>query len=173
MDWSTLIAVVVGGLIATVPTIINNVYQERQRKEDREEQRREAKIQTREKWIEHDILEIMVSIKKINNLITQARKIFHADSNTQARLKDNYENLLLELNQIARKTIILLNSFEDEGLKKYRSFVGLLDRYLLVFDHISDKWVDEEVDRWLDFMDQSGEIQKALREKLISIRDSK
>jgi hypothetical protein len=55
MDWNTLISVVIGGLIATFGSILNNRFQSGEREKDRQEQRREAKIRMIENTTGHDI----------------------------------------------------------------------------------------------------------------------
>ena len=45
MDWNTLLSVLLGGILATIPIIISNRFQAKEREKDREEQRREAQIQ--------------------------------------------------------------------------------------------------------------------------------
>src|SRR5687768_938371 len=45
MDWNTLVSVVIGGLIATIGSILNNRFQAKQQERDRQEQRREAKTE--------------------------------------------------------------------------------------------------------------------------------
>jgi hypothetical protein len=59
MDWNTLLAVVLGGLIGIVTNYFSNRYQLQRWREEKDEQRREAKIQAKVKWIERDILDIM------------------------------------------------------------------------------------------------------------------
>ena len=73
MDWNTIIAVVIGGLIAIVPTIINNIYQAKQRKEDREEDRKDARILAREKWIERDILAVINTVDDLLRMLSKYR----------------------------------------------------------------------------------------------------
>ena len=65
MDWNTLLSVALGGLIATIGVILTNRFQSRERDKDRAEQRREAKIQAREKWIERDVPRTMELVEKM------------------------------------------------------------------------------------------------------------
>lgn len=55
MDWNTFIAVVLGGLIGVATNYFTNRYQLQQWKEDRDEQRREAKIQLKEELMREKI----------------------------------------------------------------------------------------------------------------------
>src|SRR5688572_29664058 len=75
MDLTTLISVVVGGLIAIIPILITNRFQSKERDKDRQEARKEAKIQAREKWIERDILQIMNTLDKLMLVLAKHQKM--------------------------------------------------------------------------------------------------
>ena len=49
--WIPLISAVIGAALALLGVFINNIFQAKQREEDRKEQRWEASIQAKEKWI--------------------------------------------------------------------------------------------------------------------------
>lgn len=67
--WIPLISACVGGLIATVPVLIGLGIQIYIHVGERQQKEREAKIQTKEKWIERDILRIMNGVEKVINLL--------------------------------------------------------------------------------------------------------
>jgi len=67
MDRDTLIAALVGALIATIPILISNIVQIIIHISENRQKEREAKIQDKKKCIERDILEIMDSIDVVLN----------------------------------------------------------------------------------------------------------
>jgi hypothetical protein len=88
MDWNTLLSVFLGGILATIPIILSNGFQAKEMEKDRQEQTREAKIQSREKWIERDILEIIESIDIVLNELALGTSIMkQADMTDRLILK--------------------------------------------------------------------------------------
>lgn len=73
MDWENILILILGGAIGIVTNFFTNRYQLQRWREEWEEQRREAKIQAREKWIEHDIETINSSIARTLELLDEAR----------------------------------------------------------------------------------------------------
>ena len=71
--WIPLISACVGRLIATVPVLIGLGIQIYIHVGERQQKEREAKIQTKEKWIERDILRIMNGVEKVINLLMKYR----------------------------------------------------------------------------------------------------
>ena len=164
MDWNTLIAVVAGGLIAIVPTIINNIYQERKRKEDREEEKEEVRIRTKEKLLGQDIEKCM---KLIEDEIISITTIRHYLVYKRYKLKSDEVSILI-LDAEKSMTIIMsyLFSFDTEIIETQKllsDFTDLMHSLPTV----------DEIDKiFADLIESSGKLQEILRDKLISIRDS-
>lgn len=110
MDWNTILSVALGGLIAIIPVIISNRFQAREKEKDRLEQRRDARIQTKERIMGTDIdkaLDLLDKfMKSINFLQSKAKDIFIADENT-GRINE----LIEEIDEI-KSGILTIN--EDE-----------------------------------------------------------
>src|SRR6266498_3468826 len=201
MDWNTLLSVFLGGLLATVPIIISNRFQAKEHEKERLEQRRITKIQAREKWEERDILEIIELVEKLLKDVSEIKKHVSIVSLRSAKNKDpltvdefikrvelsagNLVDQLLECKQTTDKLAWLAHSFDDTKILS-----GYVDFTLAAFDVIGltpstmdDKTRKSEVvtkplpkmsesDSWGNLLICAGVFHEALREKLISLRDS-
>jgi hypothetical protein len=185
MDRDTLIAALVGGLIATIPILISNVVQIILQVRERNEKRREAKIQNRQTWIERDILRIMELMEKLISIISEntvldvRMKAFpktsmsFTESNSESENKFYWEKMNSIFTE-ARQTIDIISSliysFEDaEILNAYKSFskeVNLLTE--LIIDEREDIRLVGHLGK---VSGRGGRLQKALWEKLISLRE--
>lgn len=186
MDWNTLFAVVIGGLIAIVPTIINNVYQAKQRKEDREEQRRKEKILI----LESPILKIMDSVVTILAKLAEYRltysdkqelvklikkgQIITDDTKEKYKIAEkNIDKLRIEIRTLADLIGSLVLSLDGETMPVYNDFTNSIIEYLrLALKETSEKDIDLEREKWQMVRVNTGMLQRSLREKLITIRDT-
>lgn len=180
MDWNTLISVALGGLIATIGSILNNRFQAQQRQKDRDEARKEAKIQIREKWIERDIMKIMDSVERL--------LILFADTRNLNRRTDSFGELrktLLITEDEAKIELKAIYKKADSLVAEINQTMDTMSRLVYSFDEaeITSNYIDlvEETTKSLkakaeeDFIpmrQKAGKLQKALRDKLISIRDN-
>lgn len=194
MDWNTLLSVALGGLIATLASIINNRYQSRERDKDRQEQRKEAKIQAKEKWTERDIILIIEMEEKLWKWLSSYdaeveylfdfRKNPTTDKEALNRLKalsDKKTIKLQEYTEIWGLMGGLVYSFEEPSLTSafyefssaWHMLLNKLKRGLNQLNKEEGKLAEvDRTDEWKAVQRASGKLQKALREKLISIRDN-
>lgn len=185
MDWNNIISFMAGGLIAIIPVIISNRYQAEEKDKDRLEQRREAKIQSREKWMERDILKLMDFLDDLLNSFTE-KSIFESDF---ADLQNEIENglpanqELLANIQSERKRFKAIDnestrtidrmskivfSFEDEEIKS--AFVSFTHE--VVEDGKSrESHFDTNKYNPMLVRKSAGDLHRVLRDKLISLRD--
>jgi len=195
MDWNTLISVVIGGLIATIGSILNNRFQAQERQKDREEQRRESKIQAREKWTERDILRIMDLLESLMKLLAEDKnleweQVILEDKKTAGvitqkeymkaggmlfvRIPERIQENANTLELMAR----LVYSFEKgDMVSSYEKFADAVQSWNS-FDregahpHTENKKRQQKGRRlWFDVNIAAGEFRRALREELISIRN--
>lgn len=186
MDWNTLLAVAIGGLIAIIPTIINNIYQVKQRKEDREEQRRKEKILI----LESPILKIMDSVVTLLAKLAEYRltysdkqelvylmkkgQIATEDTKEEYKiLEKNIDKLRIEIRTLTDLIGSLMVSLDDETMSTYNELTMTIRDYLrLTFKEEKKEDTNLESEKWQDVKFQTGTLQRLLREKLISIRDT-
>ncbi len=196
MDWSTLLSVVVGGLIAVIPILINNRFQSRERDKDREEVRKETRLQTREKWIERDVLKIMDSIEKLIAILVEHENIdfqisqtkrqrdmgFLTEKEYNKQMSTIHQKIPFEINQANQmvKTIgMLIKSFDDQDiLSAFEEFRTSMNLILHAGSESVTQALDEETpetritsELWSRAMKDTGRLQHVLREILISIHD--
>jgi hypothetical protein len=176
--WIPLIAAVIGGLIATIPVIISNRAQAKEREKDRQEQRREAKIQVREKWIERDILTVMSMIESLSKLDVEHMVLdanlapLKGKKDQQSKIDvmkylDEADRIFNETQHSLERLLTLGSSLDD-----VRIFEKLGD-YLEARNKYVNADSDEDMNAgWTNLGTKSGDFHRVLREKLISIRDT-
>ncbi len=200
MERETLIAAVVGGLIATIPILVSNTVQIILHISGNRQKEKEGRIQAREKWIERDILKIMDSLEQIlritselDNLDSQvalmkggkeARLLSKDEFIKQFKsLVDRVPPLLLEGSSTFAIIDELVHSFEEPEIdSSYTDFRNARNAY---WQQLSDALVNRinelgsESIEHLDSRDSrnnmtenAGRFHRALRKKLISIRDT-
>ena len=148
--------------------------------EEIKEQRREAVIQNKQKWIERDILQMMDLTEKLVNLYSEAKAVdFHknffsqqknsglfANTDTITELKALYEknnDLYKNLHQLNDRLSTLANSFGDIKILQFSAqLIGVINLY-------SNS--DNEAINWTAVATKAGELHQVLREKLIALRD--
>jgi len=189
----TLGGVFLGSLITFLISFLNNVFQAKEREKERQEQRRDAKIQSREKWIERDILKITDLIEKMYKLLSEIRGIkIEVDSLISGKeiglvtqeefdtkyksLYDNLPELDIEVNQVKDMIGGLVYSFtETEILSSYGDLVDALNTYVNQegedFKNILNEQKESSNSDINIFSESVGKFQRALREKLISLRE--
>jgi hypothetical protein len=190
MDWEVLRPVIVGGLIATIPILISNLVQIYLKRMEIKQKEKEAKIQDKKKWIERDVLEIMDSTDKILELLSESHFLSVYGTNSLMQMKDlglvtedeHKEKLKLYIEQLDNLNLMikqkrdtinrLVYSFDDEISSEYEIFGLALVNFLNERLNYKDNKVVDAPDAWLAVRESAGNLQKILREKLISIRDT-
>ena len=186
----TLGGVFLGSLITFLINYFNNRFQAKEKEKDRDEQKREAKIQDKKKWIEHDILELIGLLNTLVQLsskfsLTADKGKFLIDSHEFEEINNNEElsKLAKEYNkdlEIIHDELLLTSdnfnsvviSFqEDEELMKVHKIFGDILRSVTPYRTIYEL-TKNEVDAHVNVGIVSGLCRKALRDKLISIRDT-
>jgi len=185
MDWTTLISVVIGGLIATIPILVSNRFQATEREKEREEQRKEAKAQLALELMRNDIkvieevidgelntLDVMSSL----NLEMRMQDL----SDDEIRDKTQKELFFVEskhnkLNGVALIADKIVSTFGDEFSSAYDTFCELSTEY-------SKKYIEFSSEEFPGGIDDSellteitrvaGKLHTMMREKLISIRET-
>jgi len=200
MDWTSILTFATGALTALIPVIIANRFQAKEREKDRLEQRREAKIQTREKWIERDILKIMDSMEHLTTLMSEVenlslRLIFVQNAKESSllstaeftqELKVVYARvpvLTFESNRVLNIMANLVNSFEEPEInlsfKDFRSIgrayseqaIHNISSALISFGGEPVEQISTQNQR-SQMSESAGKFQQALRNKLISLRET-
>src|SRR5258706_2022429 len=193
MNRDTLIAALVGGLIATIPVILSNVVQLIIHNSERNQKEKEAKIQSKEKLIERDIVQIMDSLEKLIALSSQQRSmdvrlqviikakeggvINEQEYTSDAKsLYDNFWTRFPEVNQYSDVISRLVYSFKDDKLvSAHGNFVKVMGMYLN--SRIDNKAENDSIEANIDGIGwgivtrQAGMFHSALRDKLISLRE--
>ena len=184
MDWNSLISALVGGFIATIPTIINNRFQSNERDKDREEKRREAKMQTVEKSIGGDIDKVLDFLASLIKVLSEHGN-YEYKTYVREKLRergviseDEYKREVnLQVESIVAQTqeaITLMDSigglvysFDDEISSKYDALLNSILAYIRIKQPDS-KEASNKPD---DVIKKAGGLQRILREKKISILD--
>jgi hypothetical protein len=193
MDWTSLISVALGGLIATIPVLISNRYQAQERQKDREEQRRDARIQAREKWIEQDLLRIRDLLDKVMSPLTEEKRIsldqIILENKETAGLITNDEYIISERTLAARvserfgeisNTVELMSrlvtSFGKPIVTIYNKFVGAVREWKYIdlnFPAEEKAEREKRIDEcWREVNISAGYLHRAIRQELISIRET-
>ena len=163
----------------------NNKYQLEKLNIEIEEKQVEARIQAKEKRTEDHIYKIMDGIETILTNYSTARYKFMEQkfgSVTWDEVRKQIFITSLDAEKHNDLIGIYLYSFDDEDVReKYRVFSkasrNLYEKwteYMAIDDdEIEKKWVIElDTKIWFDFKKKAGELQKVLRNKLISLRYS-
>lgn len=200
MDWATFLennsqsiftlgGVLLGSLIPLLITYINNRFLAKERDKDRHEQRREAKIQLKLELTKSAMQVVDDSITNILKLHSEALYINSVEMEHLSLLLDtgilkkeeylakskSYLERLditnkeskLELDTISR----IAYSFDDEISTEYGNFAKKLIEYFQSANTENLK-VKMDPNAWFDVKKSAGNLQRLLREKLLSIRDS-
>ncbi len=194
----TLGGVLLGSLITFLINYLNNRFQAKERDKDRDEQRRETKLQAKEKYIERDILLIIDTAEKMMSWLSR----YDADVQQMLFLSEkkdagsiNNKELHIQVNSLLDKNYRehqesnrlwglagkLVHSFEEpEIMLAFDDFMSatdvllnkLYDALRLVRNKNLSKKSFTRTDEWNVVMATAGKLHQALRNKLISIRDS-
>ena len=171
MDWNIFLSFALGAIVTLIPIILNNRFQAQERDKDRQEQRREAIVQAKEKWTERDILKIMESIEKVMRLVSGA-------ANVDTNLQPTDEQLSLinkEFLQTADTIAQLVYSFDDNNIHSgFRDFTSAINTFIEKLPEMLEADLDKRSNSkyWIAVKQSAGYFQWALREKMISIQNS-
>jgi hypothetical protein len=171
MDWNTLVVAVAGGLLAVIPVLITIRNQSIERDKDRQEQRRDARIQAREKWTERDILKMMDSIEKILKLVGGAVNVDTCLKPTDEELSAINKEFMQTADTIAQ----LVNSFADDDIYSgYRDFTAAIYAFFQEVSETPEYDIEKRShsDKWMAVKKRAGYFHWALREKMISMQNS-
>jgi len=201
MDWATFFkdnaqsiftlgGVFLGSLITFLISYLNNRFQAKERDKDRLEQRREAGIQNRQKWIERDILKIMDSVESLLSLFSELQNLGLRNYSilkqkdgslfTQDELKlkvkeghERFQEAIYESNQAFDLIGRLVFSFEEEDIhSSYSKFLDAVTDFMSTKFGLNENPDEEAINNaWSNVKMDSGEFQRALRNKLISLRE--
>jgi hypothetical protein len=179
MDWNTLISVVIGGLIATIGSIINNRFQSKERDKDRAEQKREAKTQLALELMRNDVKLVEGLID--SNLTSVSQVIRLAVTWTGEGLSDNeirervHKVFYAEDESVTEGMVVdkLAYSLGHEFYAEYKTYEDLLLELADMFEDFERKLFSakrmEELS--IQITHQTAKLHTMLREKLISIRE--
>jgi hypothetical protein len=194
MDLNTLLTFIVGAFAALIPVIVTNRHQAKEREKDRLEQRREAKIQAREKWMERDILKIMDYVDTMvmmlsesrnlglerSNILEQIENPLFTEDNIKSQAKLNFQRFL-EVTFESNKTFDMMGklalSFHDKSIDDgYFEFMDHVIKSFAVRDELnknpaSEKFRKDEIAAWGEVRFSAGKFHWILREKLIALRE--
>jgi hypothetical protein len=195
MDWNTLLGVVVGGLIATIGSIISNRFQARERDKDRGEARREAKIQLEVELVKNSIKIVNDALdKNLTSVQTLDTAFFHS-SLIDYKIKKGFltkeegdkQRVLITdtgikvLDESAVFDIVALShaySLGKEFVSEYRNYLDAVDKFSDSVKYPNARNLEDldskdyDKDLYYKVIESAGNIQQLLREKLISIRDT-
>ncbi|MEP7135800.1 MAG: hypothetical protein ABI904_12790 [Chloroflexota bacterium] len=190
----TLGGVFLGSVITFLISYLNNRFQAKEREKDRNEQRREVKIQTKEKIIGGDILKLMDSIEVVLKILSSAMNLFSNYENIDKRkeyglltpteakkkmisLDNEMPSIYDELNTVLNAMNRLIFSFaEEEILENFKDFMQACQVYFgELLKYIDSKSGGESPEKnnisIIKVSQAAGKLQRALRDKLISLRD--
>ncbi len=180
MDWNTILSVFLGGVLATVPIIISNRFQAREREKDRQEQRQEEKAKLALELMRNDIriIEDIIDcdlktldtysnlrLKKERGKLTQEEMLEKMKTVAVDILGDGY--ILSETGPLAEK---LLLSLGEEFSGKYQIYKQDCIDFLQYYAHSSTFRVEDM--RTIDSAVYKGaaQLHRMLNEKLLSLR---
>ncbi len=177
MDLTTLISVVIGGLIATIPVFISNRFQAKEREKEREETRKDAKTQLAFELMRDDIRVLENAIDNqlngLGELIAMRRQHVLDGKSDSEVIKDVKSKLssgkywkLMETDRISYKLALALG---EEIFSEY----GIYDDALFEYFHLLLLPTDEterKDEPAIKVMTSAGKLHNMLKEKLISIR---
>ena len=191
MDQQTLFATLVGALIATIPILFSNIVQIFLHVSERRQKEKEARIQAREKWIERDIVKVMESVDNLLAMFSEARALklrrqsiieqnqagLYTDEELQLSLKESHQtaaNVVVESNRTFDTISRFVYSFEEDEIKS--AFNNLMDSYFKSMNGLETDgrgtYFEDDTSSWYYVKSNAGKFQRALREKLISLRDT-
>jgi hypothetical protein len=186
-NWIPLISTCIGGLIATVPLLFGIAVQLIMHASEKRQKEKEAKIQSREKWIERDILKIMDLTPQILILFTNWKSIDYQVTLLEGRLatgRGKAKDIDPQVQSLAIKAPLqfgeamglfntigeLVSSFEEPAIiDAYNAFAESRPKNLqMANDEMEEK---KEGAVWEKFIVNAGKFRRVLRDKLISLRE--
>jgi hypothetical protein len=180
MDWATLISVVIGGLIATIPVLISNRFQAKERDKDRQEQRREAKIQLALERMKNKIKfiedRIDTELRAVDTINTLALKEFKGEL-SHAEMRKQLDLMYLEAEgryaQVGEMEIISdkwIDTLGEDFHAEFRKFDDLCYEFWKM--SVNSPYVPAKVKKArLELSTSAAKLINMLDERLISIRE--
>ena len=186
MDKDTLIAALVGALIATIPILISNIVQIYLHWSENRQKEKEAKTQNRRKWVERDILEVIKRIESNLDLLEEflSEGFFIENFNDRNKLSPDLINELLldnknlailfkKFNYETRKNFAIiysyLSSFENEFGDEFDDFYNnFMDYFIFTEDYNGDDISINAQEVRSKLYRSAGKLLDKLRNKLIS-----
>jgi hypothetical protein len=182
MDWTTLISVVIGGLIATIPILINNKFQSIEHDKDREEKRREAHIQLALELKRNDIKIIEEAIDnslKTLDILEIIRIKNEMGKITQAEMQEEIAALTFDENNrfahLGEQNLIdekIAYSLGDEFYAEYKEFISKFEENLRYAANSATFSLEDADELHSILLKSSAKLHNILRDKLLSVRDT-
>ena len=183
MDWNSLLSAIVGGLLTVIPVLITIRNQSIEREKDRQEHRRDARIQALERALGSDIEKAIDLLSSLIRVLSQYGShegkvaMLRAQRIKKAITDDKYKthvNLQIELLSNQTQEIVtlgdliavLVSSLDDEISVVFTEFLNALAPYVRNIDASQARDVPDEV------LKKAGRLHRVLREKKISILSS-
>jgi hypothetical protein len=176
--WVPLLSALVGGLIAVVPVLITLRNQAQERERDRLEQKKEAKTQLEIELVRNDIKVIDEMVDRDLKILffytyNRIREFWGEISEDQLmEMFASYNDTNAQLAETRPIAVKLAASLGEDIGKQYHAFIVCAAR-AKYFVRTSKGHSAEEYDEAGDEADKiAAELHTALRDKLVSIRDS-
>jgi hypothetical protein len=192
MDWNSILSFIVGGIVATIPIIINNIFQAKEKEKDRLEQRRINRIRAKEKWMEQDILKIMDTVGDIRRLFvgltnaaSQVERVIdgrkkgeYSDEEYESKMKKLGTDFVIDLTtkyEILNDVLITqVYSFDEEVVSAYEKYNTAFQKQLMDASMYFKKRTAEGSNpindpftvNWNDLSVAAGEFHGILRERV-------
>lgn len=182
MDWNILLSFALGVLATLITTIINNRYQAQQKDKDRQEQRREARVQLEMGLIQEDI-------KLVEQLIDESLRLFRHIETTYSKYKHNGStadkaklDIMFsesgEYHQVGKLVPVASKAVSSLGkdiLNEYQTFNHYADQFIQLFFNSESNSINEKRihDTRQMILESAGTLHTLLRNKLISLQDGK
>jgi hypothetical protein len=206
MDWATLFkenaqglftlgGVFLGSVITFGINWLNNNFQTKEREKDRQEQKREASIQSREKLEERDVLKVMDAGERLVKLLAEWTSVpyqytfikrgkdigFITEEDFKEQvlsLQSKGPSQAIEIKQLQSLIEIIIYSFPGTELFSTCSdFINATNEMVSTNQTMAkelrkEERINKETEIWEKLNNNTGKFQRALREKLISLRDT-
>ena len=182
MDRETLIAALVGGLIATIPIILSNVTQIIIHKSERKQKEKEAKTQLALELLRNDIKvvedDIDENLRAVDNIHTLSLKKHMGKLESDSVLKE-IQSMTLDSNgkfsRLGESELISEKLTHALGADFYSEYINFNDLCIEFWKmSASSPYLHENVKKArVELSISAGKLHTMLNEKLISLRESK
>lgn len=191
--WIPLISACIGGLIATIPVLMGIAVQIYIHGSEIRQKKTEAKIQLEEELIKDAVKDIEAALDKSLNATIVYREAFYEKESIEYQLKKGFltqeeanktklelgqrgENLMDESSKLDSIALRQAYSLGKEIVVAYQRFLETTDEFAKTcsfpknIEAFGEKYYDEKL--FDKVVESAGNVQKLLRDKLISIRNS-